>query len=57
MGAFSCLVSFYTFCRLSVLIPVEKRSDAVASAGKIACRLCLLSLGFLSIQWIESEPR
>jgi len=57
LGALSCLVTFYTFCRLSVLIPEEKRSGAVAKAGKIACRLCLLSLGFISVTWIETGPR
>jgi lysophosphatidylcholine acyltransferase/lyso-PAF acetyltransferase len=57
LGAASCLVSFYLFCRLSILIPEEKRSNAVAGAGKIACRLCLLSLGFLRVRWINMENR
>ena len=29
----------------------ECRSNAVARAGKIACRLCLFCLGFVSIKW------
>lgn len=50
-GTLTCLVSFYTFCRLSILIPLQYRSDAVAAVGKIACRACLFSIGFLRVTW------
>ena len=52
-AALACLVWFYAFCRVSVLIPHQYRGAAVAAAGKLACRLCLLSLGFIHVRWIQ----
>ena len=52
-SAVACLVWFYAFCRVSVLIPQQYRGGAVAAAGKLACRLCLLSLGFIHVRWIQ----
>lgn len=54
--ALACLVSFYAFCRLSILLPANVRDDCVAAAGKVACRLCLLSLGFVRIRWEQVDP-
>lgn len=52
IGALACLVWFYAFCRISVLIPEEHRTNAVATAGKLACRSCLFCIGFVKVKWV-----
>jgi hypothetical protein len=56
MGALACLMSFYIVVKLSVLLPLSVRADTVAFLGKLHCRGCLFSLGFVRIQWIVVPP-
>ena len=54
-GALGCLLGYYTFCRLAVLLPSEKRIDAVAAMGKVFCRACLYCIGFTTVH-CEAAP-
>ena len=51
--AASCIGSFYLVCRAAELLPTELRRKVTAACGKIFSRLCLLSIGFVSIKWIK----
>ena len=51
--AASCILGFYLVCRVAELLPVDVRRKVTAASGKVYCRLCLLSIGFVSIKWIK----
>ena len=53
VGTLTCLLSFFTVCKLAWLIPAKYRSDVVALLGKLHCRACLFCLGFISVKWVE----
>lgn len=53
LGSLGCLVSFYIVIKLSFLFPKAVRTDWVAALGKIHCRMCLLFIGFIKVQWID----
>jgi lysophosphatidylcholine acyltransferase / lyso-PAF acetyltransferase len=56
IGTLACLLSYFFWIKISPFIfPASVRSDWVASLGKIHCRGCLFSLGFVHITWIKVE--
>lgn len=55
IGTLACLLSYFLVIKLSFLFPASVRSDWVAALGKIHCRGCLFSLGFVHIKWIKIE--
>ena len=48
-----CISSFYLVCRVAELLPVDQRRWVTAILGKLFSRLCLLSIGFVSVKWIK----
>ena len=53
----SWLISpFFILHRASVILPKVLQAQAVASLGKVLCRLCLFCWGFVKITWIIVEP-
>jgi lysophosphatidylcholine acyltransferase/lyso-PAF acetyltransferase len=55
IGTLACLLSYFFVIKLSFLFPASVRSDWVAALGKIHCRACLFSLGFVRVKWIKIE--
>ena len=55
IGTLACLLSYFLVIKLSFLFPASVRSNWVATLGKIHCRGCLFSLGFVRVNWIKIE--
>lgn len=55
IAVFACVFSFYVVCRLDFLVPLNFRTRWIAFWGKLACRLCLFSLGFFRVRWIAID--
>ncbi|KAL4538455.1 hypothetical protein Ndes2526B_g03241 [Nannochloris sp. 'desiccata'] len=55
IGTLACLLGYFVVIKLSFLFPCSVRSDWVAALGKIFCRGCLFSLGFVRVKWIKIE--
>jgi len=55
IGTLACLLSYFVVIKLSFLFPASVRSDWVAALGKLHCRGCLFSLGFVRVKWVKIE--
>lgn len=53
LGALGCLLSYWVFCRLSWLVPSQRRGAALAAVGRLHCRACLFCIGFLRVRWVR----
>ncbi len=48
-----CIISYYLCIRLASLLPQSQRTPIIAALGKLHCRACLLSMGFVSVKWVR----
>jgi len=53
VGSVSCIVGFYTTCRLAQLLPESSRRLLVQSLGKLYSRACLACIGFHKVTWVH----
>lgn len=57
-GLLTCLLGYYVLIKVSefCLTSDKLRFDVAAFFGKIYCRACLFSLGFIRIHWVSVKP-
>lgn len=56
LGALLCLLSFWTCCRLSAVLPPSARVRTVALLGRMHTRVCVGCLGFMYLRWVRVKP-
>jgi hypothetical protein len=53
LGTICCIVFVFASCKIASLLPPAISGYVSTGAGRLGARLCLLSLGFLQVEWVR----